>query len=109
MTDDEVDEIEYANEKGDSLTAPRSHRVRFKAAIGYYQYVTYQHLRYGVDILACKDVVNGDAFDKFFTRDYDPSQPIIRFTHQSTLRSWNIRRNVWNKKMRCTGLRWTSN
>jgi hypothetical protein len=80
ITDEEVEDIEYKVDDGDTIAAPRSHRVRLKAAIGYYQYVNYQHLRYGVDILSCTEVVNVDAFDKFFTRDYDPSKPTIRYT-----------------------------
>jgi hypothetical protein len=86
MTDDAVD----------SVTAPRSHRVRFKGAIGSYQYVTYHHLRYGIDNMSLR----GETFDKFFTRDYDPSQPLIRY-HQSTSRNYNIRKNPSNMKMRC--------
>jgi hypothetical protein len=79
MTDQEVDGIEYKGEDGCSQAAPRHHRAQLKASIGYFQYVTYHHLRYGID-MDCRDVVNAETFDKFFTRDYDPSKPTIRYT-----------------------------
>jgi hypothetical protein len=89
MTDQEVDGIEYKDEDGCSVASPIHHRAQLKASIGYFQYVTYHYLRYGTDIMYCKDVVNAETFDKFFTRP--PNQLYV--THQSTSRHWNERRN----------------
>jgi hypothetical protein len=78
MTDQEVHGIEYKDEDGCSIAAPRHHRAQLKASIGYFHYVTYHH--HGIDVMYCRDVVNAETFDKFFTRDYDPSKPTIRYT-----------------------------
>jgi hypothetical protein len=78
MTDQEVHGIEYKDEDGCSIAAPRHHRAQLKASIGYFHYVTYHH--HGIDVMYCRDVVNVETFDKFFTRDYDPSKPTIRYT-----------------------------
>jgi hypothetical protein len=78
MTDQEVHGIEYKDEDGCSIAAPRHHRAQLKASIGYFHYVTYHH--HGIDVMYCRDVVNAETFDKFFTRDYDPSKPTVRYT-----------------------------
>jgi hypothetical protein len=62
LMDQQIDEIKYLDGELEAI-APLSHRVLFKAAVGYIHYVRYHH-KYDInDIAASTDIINQESFD----------------------------------------------
>jgi hypothetical protein len=73
LTDDDIEEMEYADSNGVMSKAPKSHRTRMKAAIAYYHYVDNYHDEYGtLDITSSSSFINERTFDKSLVTGYDP-------------------------------------
>jgi hypothetical protein len=83
LRDDDIDIIEYVDANGTSTPAPKRHKIRIKAAIGYYHYVHYYYNDDdSLDVLDGRNQINGETFDKFYVLEYDPSKDIIRYSRE---------------------------
>jgi hypothetical protein len=83
LDDDNIDDIKYQVADGTKVDAPKAHRARFKAAVGYYHYVDYYYDddTNKLDVLVTPSI-NHTTFDKFFTENYDPKHYIVRYTRE---------------------------
>jgi hypothetical protein len=80
LEDEDIDDIEYVDSNGNTNKAPWIHRIMFKAAIGYFHYDRYHNKFDIVDATTSADVTNQEKFDKFYTEQYDPTKPIIKYS-----------------------------
>jgi hypothetical protein len=73
-------QIKYLDASGVTGQAPKPHRVRFKAAVGYFHYVQYFHnANNSLDILLTP-TINLSSFDRFYTIEFDPKKETTRYT-----------------------------
>jgi hypothetical protein len=81
LDDDDIEDIKYLDAGGVTSQAPKSHRVRFKAAVGYFHYVQYYHNDNNTLNILFTPTINSSSFDRFFTLEFDNKQGIVRYTH----------------------------
>jgi hypothetical protein len=81
LDDDNIDDIKYQVADGTKVDAPKAHRARFKAAVGYYHYVDYYYDddTNKLDVLVTPSI-SLDSFEKFVTREFDLKRGIVRYT-----------------------------
>jgi hypothetical protein len=80
LRDDEIDIIEYVDANGTTTPAPAKHKIRIKAAIGYYHHVHHYYNDDVLDILGSTLHINSKSFDKFYVLEFNPRKEIIRYT-----------------------------
>ena len=86
LFDEDIDDIRYTDQEGSTTPAPRSHRTRFKAAVGYYHFVRYYHDKDNtLNIMASTHLINKVSFGKFFMDEYNPNKDIIRYSREYIL------------------------
>ena len=80
LGNNDVDNLEYVANDGTTSLAPKQHRVRVKAALGYYHYVQYHHnVSNTMDILL-EPTINTSSFDRFHSVEFNPEQDIVSYT-----------------------------
>jgi hypothetical protein len=77
LDDDYIADIKYLDAGGVTSQAPKPHRVRFKAAVGYFHYVqNFHNANNSLDILLTP-TINLSSFDRFYTTEFDRSLLIV--------------------------------
>jgi hypothetical protein len=79
LDDDDIDDIQYTASDGSTSGAPKQHRVRFKAAVGYFHYVLYYHNDNSTLDILTTPAINLASFDRFVVKEFDPKKGIIRY------------------------------
>jgi hypothetical protein len=86
LFDHDIDDIKYTDANGGTSDAPKSHKTRIKAAVGYYHFVMYYHNKDGtLDILTSIAAINKSTFGNFFMNDFNPAKDIVRYSRDYIL------------------------
>jgi hypothetical protein len=85
LDDDDIADMEYSNSAGTTSKAPKSHRLRTKAAVGYFHYVEYYFNGDSTLDIVSANTINRSSFDRFYSMEFNPRKDIIRYSREYVL------------------------